>query len=59
MLNIDDSQVVANKVDNHSLVEIGSELLLIVEYASAGIMKWQSIVQKEIQDAYAILMLTN
>ena len=59
MLNIDDSQVVANKVDNHSLVERGSELLLIVEYASAEIMKWQSIVQKEIQDAYDILMLTN
>ena len=59
MLNINDSQIVANKVDNHNLFEIGSELLLIVEYASVGIMTWQSIVQKDIQDAYDILMLTN
>ena len=55
-MNLDDSQIVVSKVDNKVFYVRGSELLLIAEFLSSGIMKWQHTVQKEVQDAYDLMM---
>ena len=55
-MRIDGSQIVVSKIDKKLFYVKGSELLLIAEFLPSGIMKWQPTVQKEVQDAYNLMM---
>ena len=58
VMQIDGFQIVVSKVDKKVLYVKGFELLLIAEFLLSGILKWQLAVQKEVQDAYDLMMTT-
>ena len=55
-MKLDGFQIVVSKVDKKVFYVKGIELLLIAEFLSSGVMKWQPIVQKQIQDTYDLMM---
>ena len=55
-MQIDGSQVVVGKVDKKVFYVKGIGLLLFAKFLSSGIMKWQPTFQKEVQDAYDLVM---
>ena len=55
-MQIDGFQIVNSKVDKKVFYVKEIELLLIAEFLPSGVMKWQSFVQKQVQDAYDLMM---
>ena len=56
VMKLDGFQIVVSKVDKKVFYVKGFELLLIAEFLPSGVMKWQPTVQKEVQDAYDLMM---
>ena len=56
VMQLEGFQIVVSKVDKKVFYVKGFELLLIAEFLPSGVMKWQPIVQKEVQDAYDLMM---
>ena len=56
-MNLDDTQVAVNKIIKKLYYVEGSELRLICELLSSGVMQWTPDVIQSVQDAYATLMI--
>ena len=56
-MNLDGTQVVVNKITKKLYYVEGSELCLICELLSSGVMQWTPDVIQSVQDTYATFMI--